>query len=198
MDGISPGLLSHDRILGSEQRLDPTLGVFTAIETNDDGEPGSTTRTDGSNDLDEQSGTVLIGAPEVIGTAIEPRREERGDQVPMCGMDLDAIEAGPLHSIGGLGELIDDPGDVIEGRFTLGGTLASGERCHLHQLAHGDGTDIGRIWGQRHRGHQLVAVLHGIDTGGLAVMAGLHHDARTMGVRGIGESGEPGNEPVVR
>ena len=38
MDGIGTGLLGHDRILGSEQRFDPALGVLTSIETNNDGE----------------------------------------------------------------------------------------------------------------------------------------------------------------
>ena len=115
----------------------------------------------------------------------------------MGGVDLDAVEAGGLHPGGGVGELLDDPCQVVGGGRPLGGPLAPGEGGHLHQLVHGEGADVDVLVGHRHRGDQLVAVLHGVDAGGLAVVAGLHDHLRPVPVHRPGEALEAGDEPVV-
>ena len=111
------------------------------------------------------------------------RRQERRNQIPMRGVDFDAVEPGLLHALGGISKLIDNPHEIIDGGGALLSPLSPGEPRHLHQLIHRDGTEIVLVGWQRDRRNQLLTILHRINTSGFTVMTHLHEHFRAVAMR---------------
>ncbi len=195
--GVGAGGLGQHRVLGGQLRGDPALGVLAAVDAHDHREPVAAAGADGPDHVGHQPGPVLDRSAPLVGAGVEARREEGGDEVAVGGVHLDPVEPGGLHPGGSVGELVDDPRQVVGRGLALGGPLAAGEGGHLHQLVHGEGADVDVLVGHRHRGHELVAVLHGVDAGGLAVVADLHDHLRPVLVHRPAQALEPGHEPVV-
>ncbi len=114
-------------------------------------------------------------------------------------MNLDGVDAGRLDSPGRLRELIDDPGQIVLVGHLVSGLLAAGRSAEGHQLAHRvvlQSRHVERPLGERR--NQLRAIVGGVDTGCLAVVAHLHAELAARFVNRVGESAHTWDVVVAR
>src|SRR5262249_29592640 len=67
----------------------------------------------GIGDLEHEAGPVLDGSSVVIGTVVRAVLEELVEEIAVCPVDLDAIEAGTLSVLGALPIGLDDGGNLV-------------------------------------------------------------------------------------
>ena len=77
---------------------------------------GADRRADGSGDLEQEPAAALrVSAPLVVA-AVGVRREKLIDEVPVCGVDLHAVEAGVDDDARGPREAVDQLDDLVCGQ----------------------------------------------------------------------------------
>ncbi len=118
---------------------------------------------------------VVERAAEGVVAPVGGRRPEAVHEMPV-GLELDAVEAGGLHALGGGGVVGDDALDV-----PVLGLLGEGA--------------VGRLAHRRGRQHGQPVGL--VPAGAAAEMGELDHHLAVVLVAGVGELGEPRNDLVA-
>lgn len=116
----------------------------------------------------------------------------------MGDVDLHGVAPGLADPAGGLGELVDEPGDAVLVGLLVGRELTTGRGHQLGEL-------FGGVVLQRRQvlvalgggGDEERAALGDVDPGRLAVVGELHAEPGALGVHGVGEPGQAGDEPVL-
>ena len=196
VDGVGAGRLGEPGVLGGKLRGE-RAAVLQPVEPHDHGEVVPASGADRSDHVAHQPCAVLDRAPVGIRALVVGGGEERGDEVAVRGVDLDPVEAGLLHALGRIRELLDHPGEVVSRGLATLRALATGQPGEPHQLVHREVVDRDVVRRQGHRRHDLLAILLHVDAGGLAVMTHLHDHLRPVAVDGLCETGEAGDHAVV-
>jgi hypothetical protein len=101
-----PDRIAVDHAVVAVERRDPQPDAIAAPHTDD-----------GVENFEEETGAVFdgtaVGARAVVGSVAE----ELVDQVAVCSVHLDAVEAGGLRVFGRLAEALNDARDLFIGEF---------------------------------------------------------------------------------
>lgn len=93
------------------------VGPIGGRDTNEEGQVGRPCGAHGVDDLKEQAYAIFEASTIGIGALIRERGKEFVEEVAVCGVDFDEIEAGGMGAMRGLGEGANDGVDagLIEG-----------------------------------------------------------------------------------
>ncbi len=159
---------------------------------------------DGAGDLQAEAGAVLDAAAVLVGAGVAGVLGELVDEVAVCAVDLDAVEAGLDGIAGGLGVVGHELLDVVAGHFFGDGVCGvegvGGRRDDFDAFGFG----VGGVGGAAQRPQLAVDVAtFGVDGGGDGLPGldlGARVDARNVGVAGgaVRDEGRFGDEERAR
>ena len=95
---------------------------------------------DGVNDLEGEADTIFEASSVLVGALVGERGEELVQEIAMCGVDFDEVEAGGEGAVGGCYEVGDDlvhAGAVEGGGEGIGFVEADGGGCYRLPAAFG-------------------------------------------------------------
>ena len=190
VDHIDAGLLQATRDIDHIVESQAAVGVLVARDTDIDDEVLAAALADLGDDLEQEAHTGIERAAVLIGTLVVERGQEAAEHAVGVGrMDLDAIDAGLLHTHGSVAKLVRELMDLVNRDGAR--RLASIGRAHEGR---GDQTRRarnvkGHVGGVEELRHDLAAVLvHGggelFPTGNERVVIAAHI-ARQIGIGGL-------------
>ena len=131
---------------------------------------------DGADDFERKAGAVLERAAVLVLAVVDRRAEELREQVPVCAVQLHAVEAGLARPPRALGKVADDLLDLRH-------------RCPLAQEAVQRVLLVG--------GRQALGVLDAVDVALPSAMAQLHDEFAVVLVHRVAEGTPEGDVAVV-
>ncbi|KAI6773867.1 hypothetical protein HG531_000716 [Fusarium graminearum] len=106
--------------------VDATGGILDSVSLDTDDELGADTTLDLSNDLEDKAHAVLAATTVLISAVVCARRQELGKKITVSAVKLNAVETGLLEELGGMGEAVDNSGDILLGSGSRNTVCLSG------------------------------------------------------------------------
>ncbi|CCX41922.1 unknown [Clostridium sp. CAG:1024] len=144
--------LKLDRHLDAFLQLASALDPFVNGIADKDREAFAALLLDGGNDGKREAHTVFKAAAPAIDTLVQIGRHKLGDQIPVRGMQFNAVKAGLLDAPCGFGELVDHVHDLFGGHGADGLSLLL--RVLIDDLM---ARAPGQLYDHIRRGHGIVA-----------------------------------------
>ena len=176
VDHVDAGLLQATRDINHVVEGQAAIGVLVARNTDVDDEVLAAALANLGDDLEQEAHASIERAAVLVGTLVVERGQETAEHaVGVRRMDLDAIDAGLLHTHGSVAKLVRELVNLVNRNGTR--RLASIGRAH-----EGRGN-------QARRARDIKGHIGGMEE--------LRHDLATILVHGGGELFPTGNERVV-
>jgi hypothetical protein len=182
-------------VLQGDAALDPKL---PGVDPRPHREIGAGPLLGGTDRVAEQAGAVLQRTTPLVVAEVRGRREERGQDVAVARVKLDAVEASPPRPLGGRGEVVHQLLQVLAARHAELRPRPGQVRHELLHLLGGEVAEqvVGPLAGGK-RGPQQRTPFHDVAHRHLARVLELDRDAGTVGVGPPRQLREPGKEGVV-
>ena len=129
MNHVDTGLLQATRDIDHVVEGQTAIGVLIARDTDVDDEILAAALANLGDNLEQEAHAGVERATVLIGTLVVERSQKAAEHtVGVCRMDLDAIDAGLLHTHGSVAKLMRELVDLVDGDRTR--RLAGIRRAH--------------------------------------------------------------------